>query len=256
MVEENINEMHEGETTIARCEEGNYCNQYVKNTEETDSMDDKEIMLYYSSKAPELCDKLKMYADETEGWAVLQNDEIEVSRKDVEGEPMIGRSRINLGKKFTMKQIVSYLWDAENTLEYDNQLAASSLLKDYGNGLHILYHAFKGQWGFVGRDFVLYCWKKELEESSDRAVIGCSSVDDWPFDEENGMQKNLVRAKTIIAGYDISLQKNIGDIILTYIFQANLFVDNLPVWIMNKILMDHLNVIKNISACLCKKYDT
>eukprot|EP00922_Rhytidocystis_sp_ex-Travisia-forbesii_P062020 GHVS01091833.1.p2 GENE.GHVS01091833.1~~GHVS01091833.1.p2 ORF type:complete len:353 (-),score=68.72 GHVS01091833.1:2048-3106(-) len=195
------------------------------------------------------CDAVRNCVDETEGWTKVNIKHMKAFRKDVVGCAMIGKGQVDLGDVFTPKEILSYLWQTEIAEEYDEMLAKACGLESLPNGMEILYQAFKSRYAQRGRDIVFYTAHKW--SSADRVSIGCKSIKDYPQTEV--MLEGCVRAFNHIAGYDIHRHAD-GNVVLSFVFQADIYAEAVPTWIINRVKLDQLHVVKSIRTHLHIRY--
>ncbi|XP_026192011.1 uncharacterized protein LOC34623367 [Cyclospora cayetanensis] len=153
--------------------------------------------------------------------------------------PVLGAGRINLGK-VDFQKCIDYLSKPENKMEFDSATSKVVTIATDGN-FSLVYQAFKGQWGFSGREFVIACWSTKVDEN--RMILSCESVD-WTESIEGQIQ-GLVRANLHLAGYDIQRQSN-DDVVLTFCVQADLRTAGVPEWINSRVKAEQLTVVKSI----------
>eukprot|EP00922_Rhytidocystis_sp_ex-Travisia-forbesii_P038266 GHVS01056994.1.p1 GENE.GHVS01056994.1~~GHVS01056994.1.p1 ORF type:complete len:349 (+),score=73.73 GHVS01056994.1:322-1368(+) len=195
------------------------------------------------------CEAVKTYVDEEEGWTKVNIKHMKAFRKDVVGSPMIGKGQVDLGDAFSPAEVLAYLWQKEIAQEYDEMLAKACGVESFPNGIEILYQAFKGRYAQSGRDIVFQTAHRWT--SDDRVTIGCESIRDYPHTDV--MLKGYVRAFNHIAGYDIHRHPK-GNVILTFIFQTDIAADAVPTWILNRVKLDQLHVVKAIRKHLHIRY--
>eukprot|EP00922_Rhytidocystis_sp_ex-Travisia-forbesii_P003841 GHVS01005559.1.p1 GENE.GHVS01005559.1~~GHVS01005559.1.p1 ORF type:complete len:320 (+),score=47.62 GHVS01005559.1:475-1434(+) len=195
------------------------------------------------------CDVVQNNVDEKEGWSNVNIKHMKAFRKDVAGSPMIGKGEVDLGDFFSPDDVLTYLWQKEIAQEYDEMVAKACGVESFPNGVEILYQAFKGRYAQTGRDIVFYTAHKWT--SADRVTIGCKSIKDYP--QSDVMVKGCVRAFNHIAGYDIHRHPE-GNVVLSFVFQADIYADAVPTWILNRVKLDQLHVVKSIKKHLHVHY--
>eukprot|EP00922_Rhytidocystis_sp_ex-Travisia-forbesii_P013189 GHVS01019749.1.p1 GENE.GHVS01019749.1~~GHVS01019749.1.p1 ORF type:complete len:500 (-),score=106.25 GHVS01019749.1:1131-2489(-) len=195
------------------------------------------------------CDTLRNHIDDTEGWTKVNVKHMKGFRKDLPGRPMIGKGQVDLGNFFSPEQILKYLWQTEIAATYDQTLAAAFGLEAFPNNIEILYQAFKGRYGQSGRDLAFLTAHKW--SSPDRVTIGCKSIEGYP--QTDKMLKGYVRGFNHIAGYDICRHAT-GNVIISFIFQTDIRADAVPKWILNRVKLDQLYVVRSIQKHLHIEY--
>lgn len=214
------------------------------------STKDVECMMKYAELGRKACMDARQIVDSTECWTVIDKGEIKAFRKDPLGLPMLVKGTINLGKTYTVNEVINYLWDPEIAAEYDHSLIKACAIREFPSNLYILYQAFKGRFGLCGRDFVMYSVKHW--ESKNRVTIGSRSVESWPNCDH--MVNGLVRGFTHLGGYDVRKDTTTEEILLTLIFQVNIKTDGIPAWIVNRVKLEQLQVAKHIRKYLRERY--
>lgn len=168
-------------------------------------------------------------------------------QRTAEGDtlPVLGVGRINLGK-VELQKCINYLNKPENKMIFDSSTSKVISVATEEN-FSLVYQAFKGQWGFAGREFVLACWETKVNE--DRTILSCESVD-WE-ERIEGQIDGLVRANLLLGGYDLQRHPN-GDVFLSFAAQADLKTAGVPEWINTRVKAEQLTVVKNIKKEILK----
>lgn len=162
-----------------------------------------------------------------------------------ESVPVMGVGRINLGK-VELQKCIDYLSTPENKMHFDSTTSKVITIVNDGN-FSLVYQAFKGQWGFAGREFVIACWNTKVDEN--RTILSCETAE-WAEPVE-GQIDGLVRGTLHLAGYDLQRQPN-GDVVLTFCVQADLKTAGVPEWINTRVKADQLTVVKCIKDQILK----
>ncbi|KYF38515.1 START domain protein, partial [Toxoplasma gondii ARI] len=118
-----------------------------------------------------------------------------------------------------------------------------------------MYQAFKGQWGFAGRDFTLLCYQKKISDK--RVILGICSLDYpnapaaadlWPSGAGT-----FVRATFLKGGYDLQVLAS-GDVQISFVSQADLKAYGVPAWINKRVKAEQLNIVASIKEHIEKRF--
>ncbi|CBZ50140.1 multi-pass transmembrane protein, related [Neospora caninum Liverpool] len=194
------------------------------------------------------------------GWSVSKGKGgSRIFQRDDEADrklPVVGMGVITLNNAgISLETVIDYLKDPENKLQFDPQLLKAVNLDDLPCGARIVYHAFKGQWGFAGRDFTLLCYQKKISET--RIILGLRSVDYphapaaadlWPSGAGT-----FVRATFLKGGYDLQFLSN-GAIQISFVTQADLKADAVPTWINKRVKAEQLSIVASIKDHIEKRF--
>ncbi|PFH35402.1 hypothetical protein BESB_062890 [Besnoitia besnoiti] len=193
------------------------------------------------------------------GWSVTSGKAgSKIFLRDDGGDkklPLVGLSVITMKAGISLKDVVDYLTDPASKLQFDPQTLKAVKLEELSCGSRILYQAFKGQWGFAGRDFLLLSRRKEISDK--RVVIGFRSIEYsqappaaelWPAGAGE-----FVRATLLRGGYDLQVLSD-GVVQVSFVLQADLKTDAVPAWISKRVKSDQLNIVTAIKNHIEKRY--
>ncbi|KAF4714778.1 hypothetical protein FOZ63_025581, partial [Perkinsus olseni] len=162
---------------------------------------------------------------------------VELSVRPQNGSEMqVVCGKMNWGKKYTISQVMEFLGDLTNKVNWDDQLIEGKLLKSYLNDgkreVTLSWTSYKGEMGVAGRDFVYAAVNEKVSEN--KGVMTCRSVDLDEFPEHK-FSAEACRGFIQNAGYVIEKVQS-GDLMVSFYNQVDVR-GSVPTWIVNKATM-------------------
>ncbi|KAF4664292.1 hypothetical protein FOZ61_000947 [Perkinsus olseni] len=162
---------------------------------------------------------------------------VEVSVRAQNGSEMqVVCGKMNWGKKYTISQVMEFLGDLTNKVNWDDQLIEGKLLKSYLNDgkreVTLSWTSYKGEMGVAGRDFIYAAVNEKVSEN--KGVMTCRSVDLDEFPEHK-FSAEACRGFIQNAGYVIEKVQS-GDLMVSFYNQVDVR-GSVPTWVVNKATM-------------------
>ncbi|EER18915.1 hypothetical protein Pmar_PMAR015414 [Perkinsus marinus ATCC 50983] len=162
---------------------------------------------------------------------------VELSVRSQNGSEMqVVCGKMNWGKDYTISQVMEFLGDMINKVNWDDQLIEDKVLKSYLNDgqreVTLTWTSYKGEMGVAGRDFIYAAVNEKVSET--KGVMTCRSVDLDEFPEHK-FSAEACRGFIQNAGYVIDKAPS-GDLIVSFYNQVDVR-GSVPTWIVNKATM-------------------
>lgn len=215
-----------------------------------------------------VCDDVNRLCDEIDGWTIWDENETgyTVHQKTKPDGSSMGRASITWDSSTSIEIVSDFLWNTETKPLYDKYTKATLLIKKYSEDFHIIDQVFSGRFGLSGRDFVILVHKQCYHDADqERFVIGVKSIDleflenlVQEMDDEVKlkyleMTSACVRGDVILAGFQVTKKRNKHQIKISYINDVHVAAKGVPGWIVKRVKLDQLKIIKEIPQC-CDKY--
>eukprot|EP00919_Chromeraceae_sp_WS-2016_P035334 GHVR01083741.1.p1 GENE.GHVR01083741.1~~GHVR01083741.1.p1 ORF type:complete len:395 (+),score=75.72 GHVR01083741.1:70-1185(+) len=161
-----------------------------------------------------------------------------------------GTVQLNL-KNLNLNDVLEYIWKGSMPHSINPAAEGATRLVTVDNGskgsciYHVHYH---GQFGFPGRDFVLGCTNRQVNNNTYAVAstsIAHNELDTLPF-----YPKGRVRANVELGGYVVRMDEN-GVVYLHAVWNLDLKIANIaPSFVVNKVLGGSILHLENLKKLI------
>lgn len=167
-------------------------------------------------------------------------------------------------KQYNFDHAADFLWDDKTKPLYDEFTQEMLVLIEYPEDYLIVNQVFHGRFGISGRDFIVVIHKMRCDtDTHERLIIGAASV---PKEEEEIIdasiiddevrrkhfhaKQHLVRGVAYTAGFCLTRDRRSGEFCVTYVHDADVKTQGVPKWIVNRVKLDQLRIVRRIPVLL------
>ncbi|EZG82437.1 hypothetical protein GNI_016620 [Gregarina niphandrodes] len=225
--------------------------------------------------ADQACVKLKSTAlEQSEEWTVWSDKKklaVQV-KKTSESNTICGRGTYTWSDAPTglnMEFVETVMWDENAKKKYDENTDSMVCFFTVDDDTNLTCQAFKGRFGFAGRYFhVVIHRRRETEGDTDRLILGARSLDENWLElahqhvdrDEARIKLDQIESKQVqgfayVAGIVIEHERKENVFRITYVNDADIVTVGIPKWIIDRVKLDQLSVVKNIPNVILEAWN-